>query len=285
MIKVAIAGTNGLAQYIANLIATQTYHQFIILSRNVGALCSSPESLTNVYEANPGLTNKGWQVLQTDYNNASDLRFKLAGVDTVISTISGNAQLNLIDAAAAAHVRRFAPSEFEGSPSTRPANDVLDNRRRAALARLQQYEAQGMRYTVFTCGIFYERFGPGGMAASQIGVSSNIGQEGEYIMDLRGAKAQLPFYNEAGQPVYVCMTSARDVARFVVAALSLASWPREFRMRGDRMSVSDLVNIGEQLRGLHYSMQNVREEILTRVVGQVVLSSVPAIPKSHCRMS
>jgi hypothetical protein len=55
-----------------------------------------------MYQANPGLTNKGWQVLQTDYNNASDLRFKLAGVDTVISTVSGNAQLNLIDAAAAA---------------------------------------------------------------------------------------------------------------------------------------------------------------------------------------
>jgi hypothetical protein len=254
MIKVAIAGTNGLAQYIANLIATQTYHQFIMLSRNVGAFRSFSESLTNVHEANPGLTNKGWQVLQTDYNNATDLRFKLAGVDTVISTISGNAQLNLIDAAAAAHVRRFAPSEFEGSPSVRPANDVLDNRRRAALARLQQYESQGMRYTVFTCGIFYERFGPGGMAASQIGVRSNIGQEGEYIMDLRHAKAQLPFYNEAGQPVYVCMTSARDVARFVVAALNLTSWPREFRMRGDRMSVSDLVTIGEQLRGAYYSI-------------------------------
>lgn len=207
-------------------------------------------SLADIYKANPGLTNKGWQVLQTDYNNASDLRFKLTGVDTVISTISGNAQLNLIDAAASASVRRFVPSEFEGSPSVRPANDILDNRRRAALTRLQQYESQGMRYTVFTCGIFYERFGPGGMAASQIGVRSDIGQEGEYIMDLRRARAQLPFYNEAGQPVYVCMTSARDVARFVVAALNLASWPREFRMRGDRMSVSDLVTIGEQLRGI-----------------------------------
>jgi hypothetical protein len=38
MIKVAIAGTNGLAQLIANLIATQTYHQFIILSRNASFL-------------------------------------------------------------------------------------------------------------------------------------------------------------------------------------------------------------------------------------------------------
>lgn len=189
-------------------------------------------------------------MLQVDYNNASDLRFKLTGVDTVLSTISGNAQLNLIDAAAAVHVRRFAPSEFEGSPSVRPANDILDNRRRAALARLQHYEATGMKYTVFTCGIFYERFGPGGMARSQIGTQSDIGGEGDYIMDLQRARAQLPFYNEAGQPVYVCMTSARDVARLVVAALNLTSWPREFRMCGDRMSVSELVATGEQLRGM-----------------------------------
>ena len=35
MIKVAVVGTNGLAQYIANSIATSTSHQFVILSRRV----------------------------------------------------------------------------------------------------------------------------------------------------------------------------------------------------------------------------------------------------------
>ena len=35
MIKVAIVGTNGLAQYIANGIATTTSHQFVMLSRRV----------------------------------------------------------------------------------------------------------------------------------------------------------------------------------------------------------------------------------------------------------
>jgi hypothetical protein len=33
--RIAIAGTCGLAQYIANAIATQSYHNFIVLSRNV----------------------------------------------------------------------------------------------------------------------------------------------------------------------------------------------------------------------------------------------------------
>ena len=40
MIRVAIAGTNGLAQYIANFIDTQTSHQFVVLSRNASNLCS-----------------------------------------------------------------------------------------------------------------------------------------------------------------------------------------------------------------------------------------------------
>lgn len=39
--RIAIAGTCGLAQYIANLLATQSYHTFIVLSRNVSlsSLC------------------------------------------------------------------------------------------------------------------------------------------------------------------------------------------------------------------------------------------------------
>ena len=36
MIKIAIAGSNGLAQYIADFVATTTSHQFVVLSRTVG---------------------------------------------------------------------------------------------------------------------------------------------------------------------------------------------------------------------------------------------------------
>ena len=205
-------------------------------------------------QPHPELTAKGWQVVVVDYNNASDLRFKVRGVDVVISTINGTPQMRLIDAAAAERVRRFIPSEFEGSPFSRPPNTFLDNGRRAALARLQECEAQGLRSTVFTCGIFYERFAPGGMAAFQIGVRNAIGGEGQYVLDMRQGRAMIPPSNGTGRPVHVCLTSARDVARFVVAALSLPSWPREFRMRGERMTIAELVSIGEQLRGITNAM-------------------------------
>ena len=68
-------------------------------------------------------------------------------------------------------------------------------------------------------------------------------------MDIRNGKAQLPFLNAEAEPVYVSMISARDAARLVVAALALPNWPMEWRMQGDRMAVTQIVELGEQLRG------------------------------------
>jgi hypothetical protein len=197
----------------------------------------------------PGLTAKGWQVITVDYNNSSDLRFKLAGVDTVISTVSGRAQLALIDCAAATRVRRFVPSEFGGPPALREEDDPLDNQRRAAILRLAQRESSGMRFCVFACGILFERFAPGGLAASQLGLNSGIGQEGEYMMNYRRRQAQLPYNDNNGQSASVSMIGARDLAQAVVGALDLSSWPREFRVRSERMRVRDIVSIAEQVQG------------------------------------
>lgn len=183
------------------------------------------------------------------YTSTSDLQFKLAGVDTVVSTVSGEAQLKLIDAAAAARVRRFVPAEFGGPPALRPSDDILDNERRRALLRLAQLESTGMRFCVFTCGIFYERFGPGGLGHSQLGLSSGLGSEGSYLMDYRRMTARLPPNNTDGHSAKVSMISVKDLAHFIVASFALSTWPREFRVRGDRMSVRELVTVAESVRG------------------------------------
>ena len=160
----------------------------------------------------------------------------------------------------------------------RPQNDLLDNDRRAAILRLHQHEASGMRFTVFTCGVLYERFGPGGMAASQIGLRSDIGQEGDYLMDFRQRRAQIPYLNTSGQPAMICMTSARDVARLVVAVLDLPSWPREFRLRGERMSVRDVVAIADQVQGTIRHNKTSRDCVITS-------SGRPFEISSHTRSS
>ncbi|PGH02593.1 hypothetical protein AJ79_07597 [Helicocarpus griseus UAMH5409] len=246
MIKIAIAGTSGLAQYLAHYISTQTYHQFIFLSRN----------------NNPGLAAKGWQVIKVDYNNSNQLQYALTGIHTVISTISGQAEIALIDAAAQRHIRRFVPSEFEGRPSTRPAANILDRGNRASLTRLQHYAQYGMQYAVFACGIFYERFAPGGMATFQLGKGTYIDGEGDYLMNIRTMKAEIPYFNAAGEPVYVCMTSAQDLARYIVAALDLPQWTTEFRVCGERMALGDIVKAAEIMRGVSFEKTILSDESL-----------------------
>lgn len=185
-----------------------------------------------------------------DYENLNDVRYKLVGVDTVISTVSGQAQLSLIDAAADVHVRRFVPAEFEGPPILRPQVDILDRGTQIALARLyQQQQSSGMQYTVFTCGVFYERFHPGGIAALQLGHGTKISGEGDYILDIRHRTATIPYQPSSGPGVWLCMTCADDVARFIVAAFQLSEWPNEFRMVGERMLVDDVVKTAEIMCG------------------------------------
>ncbi|KAL1964159.1 hypothetical protein VTN77DRAFT_7247 [Rasamsonia byssochlamydoides] len=266
MIKIAIAGTSGLAQYIAHYLSTQTYHQFFFLSRN----------------PNPGLIAKDWQVLPVDYSNLNDVRYKLVGVDTVISTVSGQAQLSLIEAAAQVHVRRFVPSEFEGKPAARPQAGILDRGKSSALSRLYQLRNSGMEYTVFACGIFYERFGPGGMAALQLGHGTSIAGEGDYLMDIRHRSAQIPCRDASGQEVYICMTSAEDVARFVVAALDLPEWPSEFRMFGERMTAGDVVKTVEIMCGAPFHRTiHTPETLQTSLSYAVATGNVPQQWRLH----
>lgn len=183
--------------------------------------------------------------------------YLLTGVDIVISTISGKAQISLIDAAAAAHVQNFVPSDFRGSPKTRSSSDPTDNGRSTAHQRLQYHASQsGMHYTIFTCGVFYERFAIGGLATSQIDIHKTLGGEGDFLVDMRKCQSKIPISTPSSTPsefqipnTYLCLTSARDAARFVVASLSLSSWPLEFKFRGQRMSTRELITICERVRG------------------------------------
>lgn len=242
LMKIAIAGTNGLAQLLAHEIETTTTHQFIFLSRR----------------PMEGLSRKGWQVVVVDYSDNSKLRFKLAGIDVVLSTVLGDAQIALIEAAAASSVQLFVPSEFAGPPSIRPSNDLLDNGRRRALLRLAALESGGMKFCAFSCGVLYERFGPGGLSQVQIARGSGMEMEGSYLVDIRRHTARIPARGVDGQPIRISMISLRDLAKAVVAALGLKTWPHEFRVRGDRLTVDELVEAAATMRGMWNATSDLR---------------------------
>lgn len=193
----------------------------------------------------------GIQVHVVDYQNTDTLRFALQGIDLVISTISGQEQLNLINAAGHTLVRFFVPSEFEGSLSKRPSpprDDFLDRGSTAAIALLRQWSENGsssrMKWTVFSCGVFMERFHPFGLSSWGVGAGEGVGLPGSYVMDVNAGVADYVPRDGKGSSVKICLTSMFDVVRFVIAAVDLgpSTWPSEFTMRGDKKSLREVVD-------------------------------------------
>ncbi|PFH62600.1 hypothetical protein XA68_12852 [Ophiocordyceps unilateralis] len=198
------------------------------------------------------------QLHVVDYNDRNRLAFALQGVDLVISTVSGLAQINLIHAAVHGRVGLFVPSEFEGSISRRPAADPLDRGSAQALALLQHLARQSrIRYTVFSCGLFMERFHPSGLAYLNIGRGSAIAHPGDYVVDINGATAEFADRDARGRSVRVCLSSVYDVVRFLVAAIDLGTdrWPVEFTMYGSRMTLHELVDTCSRLRNVNFHRQ------------------------------
>ena len=113
------------------------------------------------------------------------------------------------------------------------------------------HRSHPMRFTIFSCGVFYERFARGGLASLGIGASTGVYYQGSYLMDIEYSTAEVVEETASGQAIYLCLTSVHDVARFLVAALDLDpnNWPSEFRMCGDRMTVADVVRWGEYIKG------------------------------------
>lgn len=196
-----------------------------------------------------------------DYANDEDLIFCLRGVNLVISTIPGAAQLSLIEAARRARVKTFVPSEFEGSPRRREDGDAAamaspggrdEETSEPALQALRRAAQSGssrpMAYTVFSCGVFYERFAPGGLAAYGVGNGRGLNLQGQYLVDVQRSAAEIVETGPDRRPVSLCMTSMFDVAKFVAAAVELdpATWESEYRMRGDLLTTRDLVGVCQQ---------------------------------------
>ncbi|EMD90381.1 hypothetical protein COCC4DRAFT_68924 [Bipolaris maydis ATCC 48331] len=222
--RIAIAGTCGLALLIAQEINNSTSHQLVILSRT----------------HQTSLIASGYNCQTVDYNNAASLQHALMGVDTVISTVLGTPQLRLIEAAVQCRVRRFAPAEFQGQPGLRSQNGLLDRGEDSALALLKHYSGY-IQHTVFVCGILYERFSVNGMMSHRMGASTGYGNEGDFIANPRQMTSIAPIYDAAQNPSWLCLTSAYDVAQFVVRAIDMPTWASEMSMCGERMTVHSLV--------------------------------------------
>ncbi|CRG91794.1 hypothetical protein PISL3812_08846 [Talaromyces islandicus] len=143
--KVAIAGASGtLGQHVFKALV-DTGFEVTVLTRS----------------KKPGAYELAIEVLVVDFTSVESLTSSLKGIDAVVSTISGEAtdtQTILIDAAVAAGVKRFIPSEF-GSVSTNPKLESFPYYSNMANIRkhLRNNSTTGeFTWTVLACGAFLE---------------------------------------------------------------------------------------------------------------------------------
>lgn len=254
--RVAITGTGGIARWIAHFIHQETGHQLLWLSRAVSSIdprVSDTRWSANTLQPKPQLASEGFQVMVVDYESRKSLEYALRGVDVVISTVPGTVQIRVIDAAIKVGVKRFAPAEFEGRPSRRAdenmINHSLDRGKSAVLVHLHRNRSK-IESTVFVCGVLYERFAPGGLQQNRMGSSTGVAQEGNFMIDVRNMLAHVPYTNSSGQQVSLCLTSASDVGRFVTKALDIQQkWPPELIMHGERVTCYELLSMAARARG------------------------------------
>jgi hypothetical protein len=119
--------------------------------------------------------------------------------------------------------------------------------------------------SVFVCGILYERFSVNGMRSQRIGTNTGYGNEGDYIANPRNMTALVPTFDAAQNLAWVCLTSAYDVAQFVVRALDMPVWEQEMSMYGERMTVNGLVEVIRACRSKCGTLCRTRDLLLTTI--------------------
>lgn len=212
----------------------------------------------------PELVDRDFRVLIVDYNDPATLQHALLGVDIVISTVTGDPQINLIHSAVAARVSRFAPAEFGATLNLETAgDDPLDRGRALALSWLNHYKTTyGTEFCAFICGILYERFDQGGLRRHALGSQTEGSDEGDYLINIRHLTVEAPFRNNDDEEIHVCLTAIRDVAAFVVQALGMREWPTMLTMYSERLTVGQIVRRVQDCRGMLYNTHTISDGAL-----------------------
>ncbi|KAK0621883.1 hypothetical protein B0T17DRAFT_306311 [Bombardia bombarda] len=229
MVKIAVAGGSGqLAREIIDELVAQNKHEILVLSRG---------------DPVPERTIKGTTWVKVDYS-VDGLTQALKGVHTVFSFVlvhkdpDNAAQKALVDAAIAAGVKRFAPSEW-GAQHV----EGLDWYGGKAVIRdylkEKNKDKKVIEYTLFRCGNLMQYL------ASPYKTSAHI-QPMSMAIDIHNRRALIV----GDAPSLSTWTTIQDVAKIVAKAVDYeGEWPAEGGVRGTNISSRDLIALAEKIRG------------------------------------
>lgn len=250
MVLIAVAG--GTSPTLGRAIVTAINEG----ASNKAVILSSRSVSTSKY---------GSEVRTVDYSSVSSLHAALEDAHTVISVLkivgpqAVEYETNLLQAAKAAGVKRFAPAAFENGPLATEHVTILAATKPVVW---QACLSSGLEVARFSGGMFmdYLALGPGREEATEGLVDEPI------IWDVCVAKVEMPVQDDGMAPK-LTMTSLRDVGRFVAAACELpeGTWRESMQMVGETVAVDEVTRLFEEVTGRKMEVTTVgREELRQR---------------------
>ncbi|KAF4461001.1 hypothetical protein FALBO_12204 [Fusarium albosuccineum] len=263
MVKIALAGGAGnVGQEIVDALVARNKHEIIVLSRK-----DAPAT-----EIAPGVK---W--VKTSYDDVDHLTKVLDGVETVLSFITDpsdvhpSPQKNLIDASIKAGVKRFSPSEW----ATRGFEHMFWYAYKAAirdyLAEVSK-DKKVIEYTFFHPGLF----------TNYMTYPFNSSKHVELFEGPINFHQRRALVVEGAEDAILTLTTAQDTAKVVALAIEYeGEWPIYSGIRGAQVTISELIALGEKIRGGPFSVEKLKaEDLKAKVIKSswTPLFAHPSIP-------
>jgi hypothetical protein len=148
----------------------------------------------------------------------------------------------MLEAAKAAGVKRFAPSDWGMGPLAKQKVDLVG-------AKLEIWDlclGSGLECTRFFVGMFMNYLGQGCPADRR--EEALAGLEDDLMLDfinIEAGRTLIPVTSD-GRPCRLSLCELNDVGRFVAAALNLETWEKEMGMVGSTTTVEEIVWVAER---------------------------------------
>ncbi|TDZ22028.1 Oxidoreductase BOA1 [Colletotrichum orbiculare MAFF 240422] len=269
MVYIAVAGGSGMVgQEIIDALVAKGKHQIVLLSRKDAPRETLPD---------------GVKWTKTTYDVAHLVEV-LRGVDTVLSFVAGPAdptnkaqedtQKNLIDAAIQAGVRRFAPSEWASAGFDHMFWYNYKSDIRNYLIEVNK-DKKVLEYTLFQPGIFTNYLTYPFKSAKriqQLGLPFNYHERHAVIVD-------------GHEDAKITLTTVQDLARIVAVAVEHEQeWPRVSGMNGGNLTIRQVIELGEKVRGGPFTVEKLKAEDVKAGVlktSRVSKATHPSIPEEE----
>ncbi|OGM43846.1 hypothetical protein ABOM_007557 [Aspergillus bombycis] len=189
-----------------------------------------------------------FRLIAVDYSDIDSLVdvLELNNIGTVIATINalGNSlpERNLVRAAEkSSKTTRFIPSTFAcfNYPARYAETSILA---KAKFEVIEELRKTSLIYTSIISGWFVDYYGTP--------LLQSHAHRFPMFIDIANKQAAIP--GSGNEPV--AFTRLIDIARYVVRALDLSSWPKESYIIGDRITLREFVQLAEAARGSKFQV-------------------------------